>query len=109
MLGVVENMSGLSQQLHKFRFFSSGPDGTQQDVTEQLLQHLPPELQVTACSSVCGKLVRVMPLQELSNVCNPAVNPKAFALPVTLLCMCRHLCIRGRRAVVIIVVFKSLS
>lgn len=46
VLGVVENMSGLSQQLHKFRFFSSGPDGTQQDVTEQLLNHLPPDLQV---------------------------------------------------------------
>lgn len=45
VLGVVENMSGLSQQLDKFKFFSSGPDGTQQDVTEQLLQHLPPHLQ----------------------------------------------------------------
>ena len=46
VLGVVENMSGLSQHLHKFKFFSSEPDGTQQDVTEQLLNHLPSHLQV---------------------------------------------------------------
>ncbi|KAL3136006.1 cytosolic Fe-S cluster assembly factor nbp35 [Trebouxia sp. C0010 RCD-2024] len=45
VLGVVENMSGLSQQLDKFRFFSPGPDGSQQDVTEQVMQHLPAELQ----------------------------------------------------------------
>ena len=47
VLGVVENMSGLSQQLQKFTFFSPGPDGTQQDVTQQVLQHLPAELQVS--------------------------------------------------------------
>ena len=47
VLGVVENMSGLSQQLHKFKFFSTRPDGAQQDVTQQVLQHLPAELQVT--------------------------------------------------------------
>lgn len=46
VLGVVENMSGLSQQLDKFRFFNPGPDGSQQDVTEQVMQHLPAELQV---------------------------------------------------------------
>ena len=46
VLGVVENMSGLSQRLDKFRFFSPGPDGSQQDVTDQLMQHLPAELQV---------------------------------------------------------------
>jgi len=51
VLGVVENMSGLSQQLHKFKFFTTSPDGTQQDVTQQLLQHLPAELQVTLCTS----------------------------------------------------------
>ena len=51
VLGVVENMSGLSQQLHKFKFFTTSPDGTQQDVTQQVLQHLPAELQVTSCSS----------------------------------------------------------
>ena len=48
VLGVVENMSGLSQQLDKFRFFSPGPDGSQQDVTQQVMQHLPAELQVCA-------------------------------------------------------------
>lgn len=56
VLGVVENMSGLSQQLDKFRFFSPGPDGSQQDVTEQVMQHLPAELQVcriTADSALC--------------------------------------------------------
>ncbi len=51
VLGVVENMSGLSQQLHKFKFFTTSPDGAQQDVTQQLLQHLPAELQVTSCTS----------------------------------------------------------
>ncbi len=51
VLGVVENMSGLSQQLHKFKFFTTSPDGAQQDVTQQLLQHLPAELQVTLCTS----------------------------------------------------------
>ncbi|KAL3131467.1 cytosolic Fe-S cluster assembly factor nbp35 [Trebouxia sp. C0009 RCD-2024] len=45
VLGVVENMSGLSQQLDKFRFFSPGPNGSQQDVTDQVMQHLPAELQ----------------------------------------------------------------
>lgn len=47
VLGVVENMSGLSQQLDKFKFFRPGPDGSQQDVTDQVMQHLPVELQVT--------------------------------------------------------------
>ncbi len=51
VLGVVENMSGLSQQLHKFKFFTTSPDGAQQDVTQQVLQHLPAELQVTSCTS----------------------------------------------------------
>lgn len=46
VLGVVENMSGLSQQLDKFKFFSHMPDGTSQDVTQKLLEHLPAELQV---------------------------------------------------------------
>lgn len=46
VLGVVENMSGLSQQLDKFRFFSPGAAGSQQDVTDQVMQHLPAELQV---------------------------------------------------------------
>lgn len=46
VLGVVENMSGLSQQLDKFKFFRPGPDGSQQDVTDQVMQHLPAELQV---------------------------------------------------------------
>ena len=46
ILGVVENMSGLRQQLHQFKFFSTDSDGSQQDVTQQVLQHLPAELQV---------------------------------------------------------------
>ena len=46
VLGVVENMSGLSQQLDKFKFFRPGPNGSQQDVTDQVMQHLPAELQV---------------------------------------------------------------
>ena len=48
VLGVVENMSGLSQQLDRFRFFRPGPNGSQQDVTDQVMQHLPAELQVRA-------------------------------------------------------------
>jgi hypothetical protein len=51
VLGVVENMSGLSQQLHKFKFFTTSADGAQQDVTQQVLQHLPAELQVTSRTS----------------------------------------------------------
>lgn len=46
VLGVVENMSGLSQQVQHFKFFKPSSDGSQQDVTEQVLKSLPPELQV---------------------------------------------------------------
>ena len=49
-------MSGLSQQLDKFKFFRPGPDGSQQDVTDQVMQHLPAELQVTPtlmCKHCC--------------------------------------------------------
>lgn len=45
ILGVVENMSGLRQQLHQFKFFSTDSDSSQHDVTQQVLQHLPAELQ----------------------------------------------------------------
>ena len=47
VLGVVENMSGLSQRLSAFNFLTTAPDGSQQDVTQQLLQHLPPHLQAS--------------------------------------------------------------
>ena len=57
ILGVVENMSGLRQQLHKFKFFRAAANGSQQDVTQEVLQHLPADLQVSAC--ICSAPSRV--------------------------------------------------
>ena len=55
VLGVVENMSGLSQCLSAFKFLTTASDGSQQDVTQQLLQHLPPHLQAsTHCCKIPG-------------------------------------------------------
>ena len=57
ILGVVENMSGLRQQLHEFKFFSTDSAGSQQDVTQQVLRHLPAELQVIMMSVMTSIIV----------------------------------------------------
>lgn len=68
VLGVLENMSGLSQQLDKFRFFRPGPNGSQQDVTDQVMQHLPAELQVMPilmCTHCCYCVITISTVTQL--------------------------------------------
>ena len=72
VLGVVENMSGLSQRLSAFNFLTTAPDGSQQDVTQQLLQHLPPHLQASArsCKTPAGSACSLgLPTYSISNMC----------------------------------------